>query len=110
MDVGRLEPLMLEVPEQDLHDLERRLRGTRLAADYGNADWTYGVERGWLEQIGGLLVGVLRLAPAAGPHQRVSHYCVSLDGIALHIIRFPEKAPRRRCWYLHTAGPGPSGT
>ena len=44
-------PFRIDVPQEDLDDLHRRLRSVRWADDFGNADWTYGVERGWLEDM-----------------------------------------------------------
>ena len=44
-------PFRIDIPQADLDDLARRLRGVRWAADFGNEDWRYGVERGWLEEM-----------------------------------------------------------
>lgn len=45
----KAEPFEISVPDAELDDLRLRLERTRWADDLGNADWRYGVERGWLE-------------------------------------------------------------
>jgi pimeloyl-ACP methyl ester carboxylesterase len=44
-------PFEVAIPEADLDDLRTRLRRTRWAHDVGNDDWSYGVERGWLQDL-----------------------------------------------------------
>jgi hypothetical protein len=47
----KITPFSINIPETDLQDLRKRLRATRWADDFGNADWRYGVERGWLRDM-----------------------------------------------------------
>ena len=47
----KAEPFQVAVSDEDLDALIRRLDQTRWAPDLGNADWSYGVERGWLEDL-----------------------------------------------------------
>jgi hypothetical protein len=47
------EPFQIAVPDAELDDLRSRLAHTRWADDLGNADWRYGVERDWLEDMVG---------------------------------------------------------
>ena len=47
------EPFRVDVPEEQLDDMRRRIRTTRWADDFGNESWYYGVERGWLEEMVG---------------------------------------------------------
>jgi pimeloyl-ACP methyl ester carboxylesterase len=46
-----VQPFRIEVSEPNLFELRRRLGAVRWAEDFGNADWTYGVERGWLAEM-----------------------------------------------------------
>ena len=48
---GDPEPFTVAIPDDDLDDLRSRLRRTRWPADAGNADWFYGVERSWLQEL-----------------------------------------------------------
>ena len=41
----------IKIEQARVDDLRRRLRGAHWSPDFGNADWQYGVERGWLERI-----------------------------------------------------------
>lgn len=44
-------PFRIDIADADLADLRERLRRTRWADDYANQDWSYGVERSWLQQM-----------------------------------------------------------
>ena len=46
-----IEPFVIRIEDAQLDDMRRRLRATRWAPDFGNERWTYGVERGWLEDM-----------------------------------------------------------
>ena len=47
----KFEPYKIAIADAELDDMRFRLARTRWADDLGNADWRYGVERGWLEEM-----------------------------------------------------------
>jgi microsomal epoxide hydrolase len=47
----KAEPFEIAIPDSELEDLRFRLNRTRWADDLCNADWRYGVERGWLVEM-----------------------------------------------------------
>lgn len=85
--------MRVEIAERELEELRARLRATRLADDFGNDDWRYGVERGWLE-------GMLRYwaddydwrAQEAAINRHAQHV-VELDGIPVHYMHVPGDGP-----------------
>jgi pimeloyl-ACP methyl ester carboxylesterase len=89
----QVEPFEIAVPEADLADLRDRLGRTRWADDFGNADWRYGVERGWLE-------GLIRYwredydwRAQERAMNRLAHFKVVIDGVPLHFVRVRGKGP-----------------
>lgn len=44
-------PFRISIPDAAVDGLRRRLIETRWAEDFGNADWRYGVESGWLKEM-----------------------------------------------------------
>jgi pimeloyl-ACP methyl ester carboxylesterase len=75
--------------ELGLADLRARLKATRWAEDFGNADWTYGVEREWLREM------VAHWAGWTWPESINAdpQFVTEIDGIPIH--------------FLHIAGDGP---
>lgn len=50
---GIPQPFTIAIPDAALDDLRHRLRTTRRPDDFDNADWSFGIERGWPEQMAG---------------------------------------------------------
>jgi len=48
---SKLAPFRVAIPEADLADMLARIRNTRWAPDFGNADGDYGVQRDWLKDL-----------------------------------------------------------
>jgi pimeloyl-ACP methyl ester carboxylesterase len=90
------EPFRLEVPDADLDDLKRRLRGTRWAGDFGNGDWAYGVERRWLEEMVAYWAEEFDWRAQERAINRHAQFRVEIDGIPIH--------------FLHVRGSGPDPT
>ena len=95
-------PFRVELP---LDPLRARLRETRWADDFGNADWAYGVERGWLRGDGRLLGERVRVAGGDQRRSAVRHRDRRHpDPLPAH----PAATARRSCSRM--AGRGPTGT
>jgi pimeloyl-ACP methyl ester carboxylesterase len=79
-------PFRIEIPEGLLTDMRSRLRNTRLPGDFGNAQWTYGVEQDWL-------AGMLRYwaedydwRAAEAAMNALPQFMAQIDGIPLHFV------------------------
>ena len=46
-----VQPFVIDIAPQVIEDLQDRLRRTRWPADFGNDDWSYGVEGGYLRDL-----------------------------------------------------------
>lgn len=86
-------PLRFEVAiaQAELDELDRRLANTRWADDLGNADWLYGVERGWLED---MIAWWRKSHDWRATERRINrnpNFKVEIDGIPLHFVHVRGK-------------------
>lgn len=93
MDV---EPFEVRVPEEDLDDLRARLGRTRWAVDVGNADWRYGVERGWLEEMLSYWRHDFDWRATERRINGMPQFRVEIDGFAVHFVHIRSGRPGAR--------------
>jgi pimeloyl-ACP methyl ester carboxylesterase len=89
-------PFHVAIPDAELDDLKRRLRGTRWADDFGNDDWSYGVEGGWLREMVAYWSEEFDWRAQERAINRFPQYRVDIDGVPVH--------------FLHVRGVGPDPT
>jgi pimeloyl-ACP methyl ester carboxylesterase len=91
--VPEARPFHVAVPDEDLNALRSRLRDTRWAADLGNADGSYGVDREWLEE----LVSYWRDHYDWREQERAINgfpqFTVELRGTPIHFIHVKGRGP-----------------
>jgi pimeloyl-ACP methyl ester carboxylesterase len=80
------EPFTVAIPDADLADLRARLSRVRWAADLGNADWRYGVERGWLEEMVRYWRDDYDWRAQEREINRLSQFLVVIDGVPIHFV------------------------
>ncbi len=80
------EAFTIAIDQPNLDDLRRRLDATRWADDYGNDDWAYGVERGWLEDMARYWGGQFDWRAQEAAMNEFPHFRVQLDGLLVHYI------------------------
>jgi pimeloyl-ACP methyl ester carboxylesterase len=92
----RATPFTIRIPEDALEDMRRRLRTTRWAGDFGNADWSYGVEQGWLAEMVRYWAEDFDWRAQEAAMNRLPHYRVEIEGIPIHFVHVKGKgtAPR----------------
>jgi pimeloyl-ACP methyl ester carboxylesterase len=88
-----MERLRIAIPQEDLDDLGRRLRSTRWADDFGNATWTYGVERHWLEDMVRYWADEFDWRAQERAINRFEHYLTEIDGIPVHFLLARSSEP-----------------
>ena len=86
-------PFTIDVAQSDLDDLDRRLAHTRFADDFANGDWTYGVERGWLEEMVTHWREVYDWRSVEAAMNALPNFRVELDGIPLHFVHVRGRGP-----------------
>jgi pimeloyl-ACP methyl ester carboxylesterase len=89
----KAERFEVAVPAADVEDLRERLRRTRWAEDFGNADWRYGVERGWLEEMVRYWRDDYDWRTAEREINRLAHFRVTVEGVPLHFVHLRGKGP-----------------
>jgi pimeloyl-ACP methyl ester carboxylesterase len=87
------QPFRIEIPEEELEDLRRRLRATRWADDVGNEAWTYGVERAWLQEMVEYWAEEFDWRAQEQAMNRHPHFRVEIDGVPIHFIHVRGKGP-----------------
>jgi pimeloyl-ACP methyl ester carboxylesterase len=85
------EPFEIAVPDSELEDLRLRLARTRWAEDLGNADWRYGVERGWLEDMVRYWREQYDWRATERKINLLGNFKVVVDGVPLHYVRVRGK-------------------
>lgn len=84
----------IAISNEVLHDLEERLSRTRFAPDFSNADWRYGVQREYLEQLIHHWLTRYDWREHEAAMNTFSHFRVSIDGFPIHFIHERGKGPR----------------
>lgn len=83
----------IDVPQADLDDMRRRLATTRWADDFGNDDWTYGVERAWLEDLVGYFADGYDWRATEAAMNAYPNYRTVIDGLTVHYLHIPCGTP-----------------
>jgi pimeloyl-ACP methyl ester carboxylesterase len=87
------QPYTVAIADADLQDLRDRLSSTRWADDFGNADWRYGVERGWLEEMIRYWRDDYDWRAQERAINELPQFLVTIDGVPLHFVHIKGKGP-----------------
>lgn len=90
MDV---EPFVVDIPQQTLQDLRRRLSHTRYPVDFANADWGYGTNADYLAELVQYWIEEYDWSAQAAAMNAYQHYRVKLDGVPIHFMHIPGRGP-----------------
>jgi pimeloyl-ACP methyl ester carboxylesterase len=85
------EPFEIAVPDIELEDLRSRLARTRWADDLGNADWRYGVERAWLEDMVRYWRDQYDWRATERKINRLGNFKATIEGVPLHFAHVRGK-------------------
>ena len=89
-------PFEVNVPDEQLEDMRRRVRETRWAPDFGNEAWTYGVERGWLQDMARYWSEEFDWRAQEATINSYPQFRVDIDGVPIHFIHVRGKGPNPR--------------
>ncbi|ARS28356.1 epoxide hydrolase family protein [Sphingomonas sp. KC8] len=81
------EKFEIKIDAQVLDDLRDRLRQTRWAPDFGNADWSYGVNAEYLKSLAGYWLAGFDWSQQERAINRFEHFRTSVDGIPIHFLK-----------------------
>ena len=87
------EPFTIEIPETALADLRERLQRTRLASEFDNADWRFGTNEAYLQELLDYWAKDYDWRTHEAAINRVANYKTTIDGIPIHFIYEKGKGP-----------------
>jgi pimeloyl-ACP methyl ester carboxylesterase len=87
------EPFNVAIPEDALADLRRRLMATRWPGDLENADWRYGVERGWLEDMMRYWRDDYDWRAQERAINRLPQFRAEIEGVPIHFVHIRGHGP-----------------
>ncbi|MFI5564525.1 epoxide hydrolase family protein [Amycolatopsis japonica] len=88
-----LEPFVIDVEQDVLDDLRRRLKATRFAPDLDNEDEAFGLSTAYLKPIVEYWADGFDWRAVEARLNEYSHHRVDVDGTPVHFIREPGKGP-----------------
>lgn len=88
-----IRPFEIEVPEEVLDDLRARLRNSRLAPDFANDDWSYGVNGDYLAELVRYWAHGYDWRAHEKQMNRYSHFRTTIDDTPIHFLRAPGRGP-----------------
>ena len=86
-------PFEIRVPDEALEDLANRLRRTRLADDFGNHDWTFGVPREYLSAVVDYWLERFDWRAQERAMNGFANFRVDVDGIPIHFVHERGRGP-----------------
>jgi pimeloyl-ACP methyl ester carboxylesterase len=86
-------PFTVDVPEEEVDALRRRLRDTRWADDFGNETWRYGVEREWLRGLVEYWADGFDWRTQEAAINGFPQFRVELDSVPVHFVHVRGKGP-----------------
>ena len=84
---------VVDIAGDALDDLRDRLRRTRWPADFGNDDWSYGVNGTYLRELVEYWADGFDWQAQQQAMNQFDHYRVPIDGIPIHFVRQLGKGP-----------------
>lgn len=80
------EPFTIQISDQAVHELRSRLLATRLAHDFANENWSYGLERSWLHDMLNYWAEEFDWREQEALLNSLPHYRVVVDDVPVHFI------------------------
>lgn len=87
------EPFNISVPDKILQDLRERLTRTILPIDFSNSDWTYGVNRSYVDELVDYWLNQYDWRKCEQEMNAFAHYKTTIDNVPIHFIHESGKGP-----------------
>src|SRR3974377_2487029 len=89
-----MERFVINVPDDVLTDLARRLAATRWTDDFANDDWCYGANASYVRTLAEYWRDHYDWRSRAQRMNRFAHFRTGIDGIPIHFIHERGKGPK----------------
>src|SRR5277367_6019903 len=89
----KIEKFAIDIPDARLAELRRRLVAAEWPDDWANADWHYGVERGWLQEMVAYWANDYDWRAEEARMNAFPHFKADIDGFPIHFIHVRGKGP-----------------
>ena len=86
-------PFEIQIDDERLEDLERRLRSAKLARDFANEDWRYGVNGDYLRELVEYWIGGFDWRAQEAAMNAWDHFQVEIDDVPIHFLHARGKGP-----------------
>ena len=86
-------PFKIDIADADLDDLRTRLANTRWPAEFGNEDWSYGANRGYLEEVVRYWLEEYDWRAQEEEMNSYAHFKTVIDEVPIHFIHERGKGP-----------------
>jgi pimeloyl-ACP methyl ester carboxylesterase len=90
----KAQPFHIKFPEAAVRDMTSRIGSTRFAQDPGNADWRYGTNGRFLQELANYWLQEFDWRDQERKMNALSHFRVSIDGVPVHFIHERGKGPK----------------
>jgi len=89
----RIEPMRINVPEQQLNDLIHRLKNVRWPQYFDGMDWDYGTNTEYLKELVDYWINDYDWRAQEAKFNQYDHYKAKVDDVGVHFIHIPGKGP-----------------
>lgn len=104
-DEGRIEPFIISIPDEDLKDMNERLRRTRYPGDFANDDWRYGYNTAYHKQLVEYWIDEYDWRDVERRMNELPHFKTELMGVPLHFVHVKGKGPNPMPLLIHHGWP-----
>lgn len=87
------EPFRIAIPQERIDEMNRRLRSVEWPGDFGNEDWSYGVEQEWLRGMAAYWANEFDWRAQEEAMNAFPHFRVEIDGVLIHFVHLRSDRP-----------------
>jgi hypothetical protein len=91
--IQNLPRFTIDIADEQLEDLSRRLKDTRWPEDIGNTDWFYGVNGAYLKELVQYWIEGFDWRAAERQLNAFANFRVVVDDVPIHFFHVPGKGP-----------------
>lgn len=101
-----LRDFKINIPDDQIEDLQRRLRATRLSSSLGTDQWDDGASLAFMQRLTEYWLNRFDWRAQEARLNRLPQYMVAVDGFDLHFVHQPDKGPAPMPLVLTHGWPG----